>query len=196
VVLRTAAGVVVGRTAITCQARNPITPASPSVVSVVASTVVQAPAGLQPLKLLVALVELVVAHGARLEAERVHGLDGRLVVERGRQQRRGPDDVTGGDRHGVALPGPGLAQVGGEVLHATGVGGHVGHLAADQLVVGHDAPAGAARRLEVPVEVVEGEDLEVERLVPGVGTGRAAGDGHTGAGGEDHGQDTGQASLS
>ena len=46
------------------------------------------------------------------------------------------------------------------------------------------------------MEVVEGQDLEVECLVPGVGAGRAAGDGHAGAGGEDHGQDTGQASLS
>ena len=38
------------------------------------------------------------------------------------------------------------------------------------VVVGHDAPAGPAGRLEVPVEVVEGQDLEVERLVPGVGS--------------------------
>ena len=64
--------------------------------------VVDAAAAGHPLELLVALVELVVADGGDVEAELVHRLDGRLVVERGGEQRRGADDVAGRDGQGVA----------------------------------------------------------------------------------------------
>ncbi len=86
------------------------------------STVVDAAAVLEALELLVALVELVVAHGGDVEAERVERLDGRLVVEGGRQQRRGADHVAGGDGDGVGVADAGLLEVRREVLDAADVG--------------------------------------------------------------------------
>jgi hypothetical protein len=45
-------------------------------------------------KLVGALVELVVADDAEVDADRVHHFDGGLVVEKARNQRRGADEVS------------------------------------------------------------------------------------------------------
>jgi hypothetical protein len=71
-----------------------------------------------------ALVELVVAHRADLQADLVHQLDRRLVVERGADQRGRADQVAGADgqRRPALVLGLGaqLPQVRREVLHAAG----------------------------------------------------------------------------
>ncbi len=61
--------------------------------------VFRAAAVLHALKLGDALVELVIADGAELEAGQVQCLDARLVVEERRGHRRRADQVAGGD-HG------------------------------------------------------------------------------------------------
>ncbi|GHJ05901.1 hypothetical protein TPA0907_02680 [Micromonospora humidisoli] len=79
-----------------------------------------------PEQLLDALVELVVADRADVEADLVHQLDRGLVVESGADQRGGPDQVAGADGGGdPALGlrlGPQLLQPGGEVFHPAGRG--------------------------------------------------------------------------
>ena len=91
------------------------------VLVVRAGAVVDAAAVGEALELLVALVELVVAHGRDVEAERVHRLDRRLVVERGGQQRRRADEVAGRDGERVRVALAGLGEMRGEVLHTAGV---------------------------------------------------------------------------
>ena len=68
-----------------------------------------------------ALVELVVADAGVVQADPVERLDGRLVVEGGRQQRRGADQVAGGDGQRVLLLAGRLelTDLRGEVLGAT-----------------------------------------------------------------------------
>jgi hypothetical protein len=61
------------------------------------SAVIDAAATGKALELLVALVELMVAYGRRIQPQRVHRLDGGLVVEGRGQQRAGAHDVTGCD---------------------------------------------------------------------------------------------------
>src|SRR5690606_29657632 len=101
-----------------------------------------------------ALVELVVAHRADVEADRVEALHGRFVVEQTRQERRAADEVTG--RHGQGLVGQRhLAQVlqrRGQVLHPT-----------DEVLLrilrrGQRVRTG----LEVAVVVVERQQLHVQ----------------------------------
>ena len=96
-----------------------------------------------------ALVELVVADRVQVQADHVHGLDGRLVVEERRQQRARADEVTGRDDERVAVRLGERTHVGREVLGAA-------------CVHGADTAAGAGRRLEVSVEVVEGEELDLD----------------------------------
>ena len=76
-------------------------------VAVLAAVDRVAAAELQALELVGALVELVVADRADLQAERVEHLDRRLVVERGADQRRRADQVAGAD--GDAAPALALA---------------------------------------------------------------------------------------
>lgn len=106
-----------------------------------------------------ALVELVVADARDVEVELVHRLDGGLVVEEPRQQRAGPDQVAGrgGDAVRVALPGG--PQGRGEVLDAARVDLPRG--AVRQVL--RDLARRAGRGLQVAVEVVEGEQLHVDR---------------------------------
>src|SRR5690606_20364282 len=96
-----------------------------------------------------ALVELVVADGVEVEPDHVHRLDRRLVVEEGRHERAGPDQVAGRDHDRVAVGGLERGDVAGQVGDAAGVHGA-------------DPAARARGRLEVPVEVVEGEDLDLD----------------------------------
>ena len=57
-------------------------------------------------QVVVALVELVVAHRRDLEAGLVERVDGRLVVLDERLERRGADQVTGGGEHRVGVLRP------------------------------------------------------------------------------------------
>ena len=50
-----------------------------------------------------ALVEFVIADGGELQAHQVHRVDGRLVEEIGRGQRRGADQVAGGNGDRVGM---------------------------------------------------------------------------------------------
>jgi len=155
------------------------------VLVVLSGAVVDAAAVLHALQLLVALVELVVAHRRDVEAEVVHRLDGRLVVEGRRQERRGADDVPGGHREGVRMTFTSLLQVSGQVLDPSGVDGVRGdgeravrvlHLS---VAVGDDdLPRGPARRLEVSVEVVERQELDVHGRPVAGRLGRTARGGH------------------
>ena len=110
-----------------------------------------AAAVLHPPQLDDALVELVVAHGVEIEAHPVHRLDRRLVVEQRGHERAGADEVArrDGERVARALPAQ-RADRRGEVLSAAGGDGRGAGLLGDR----------ARRvRLEVAVEVVDGQDL-------------------------------------
>jgi hypothetical protein len=68
-----------------------------------------------------ALVELVVADRADVEAEQVGRLDRGLVVEPGRDQRRRADGVAGvGDDRALGIGGLGLGEVAAQVRDAAG----------------------------------------------------------------------------
>lgn len=139
-----------------------------------------AAAVVDPQQLLGALVELVVADAGVVQASQAQCLDRRFVVEGGQQQRRGADEVTGGHGDRVVLLGLGaeLVEVAVEVFHATG-----------RDVA--DPSAGTARRLEVAVEVVERQQLDLDRLGAGglVRTAAAGGaSGGSGAGGDQRGR--------
>jgi len=71
-----------------------------------------------------ALVELVVADRADVDAHRVEGLDGGLVVEEPRDQRAGADVVAGADDERVAVLRAQRVDVRGEVLGPAGRGAH------------------------------------------------------------------------
>ena len=66
-------------------------------VAVLAAVDGMTAAVLHALELVRALVELVVADGRDVQAERVHRLDRRLVVEERREQRARADEVAGAD---------------------------------------------------------------------------------------------------
>ena len=100
----------------------------------------RAPAALeQPHQLVAALVELVVAHRADVEADLVRGLDGRLVVEPARDERRGADHVAG--------------------MHANGAVGQ-GRAVEMGLQPGGSSDA-RPRRLQVAVEVVHAQQAQL-----------------------------------
>jgi hypothetical protein len=96
-----------------------------------------------------ALVELVVAHGVQVEADRVHCLDRRLVVEQAGQQRAGSDDIARRDHDRVLVGLLERAHMGGEVLGPAGVDGA-------------DPATRAGWRLDVAVEVVQRQDLDFD----------------------------------
>jgi hypothetical protein len=98
------------------------------------------------------LVELVVAHTGEIQPGEPERLDRRLVVERRGEQRRRPDQVAGSHRDRVRslhLLGQ-QPQLRGEELDAARL---------DPV----DLPAGPARRFEVAVEVVQREQLHLDR---------------------------------
>ena len=108
-----------------------------------------------------ALVELVVADGADVEAHLVERLDRGLVVEHARQERRAADEVPGRDRQAAGVAGL-LAQRAerrGEVLGAAD-----GRLA--RVLDGGELRVGG---LEVPVVVVERQQLHRRRRLGGLG---------------------------
>ena len=165
------------------------------VLVVQAVAIGQAAASLHPQELLVTLVELVVTNRRRLKAKLVHRLDGGLVVERGGQERRGADDVASCDRDGVGVSDPRVPQVGGEVLDATGVFGHVncGRARCIECVIGDDSATGPTWGLEVAVEVVEREDLDLDRGAVGRSLGGRSGHHHPGCACQHSGENSGNA---
>ncbi len=102
-----------------------------------------------------AFVELVVADAVVVEAHQVHRLDRRLVVEDGRDQGSGTDEVTGGHEHRVRVRGSQVAYVARQVFGTA-------------RWRGADAAAGAHRvgRPELTVEVVQGQHLDLGVACP------------------------------
>ena len=106
------------------------------------------------------LIELVVADRVEVEADEVHRLDRRFVVEQRRQQRTGTDQVTCRHHRRVALliERPDVAR---QVLRAArrdgvGVRRRVGARVPRRRVDDE------AKRLEGAVEVVDGDDLDID----------------------------------
>jgi hypothetical protein len=114
------------------------------------------------LELVDALVELVVAHGVHVEAEDVHRLDRRLVLEERRHERARADEVAAGDRE--RRPRVRRAQA-----VEVGVEVRPRRPRASRAVGQRDRAA----RFEVAVEVVEREELDVELLAAALGGGGA-----------------------
>jgi hypothetical protein len=74
---------------------------------------------LHPQQLGWALIELVIANGMDLEANQVHRLDRRLVVEKRRDEGRSADEVACGDDNRMAGAALRLAQVGRQEVGAS-----------------------------------------------------------------------------
>ena len=119
-----------------------------------------ATASLHAPQLIGALVKLVVADGVEVEPDLVHRLDRGLVVKERREQRRCADQVPGGHNESVLVLGFLEAQVRGQILGATR-----GHARRGR--VQRDRPGRGG--LEVPVKVVEAEQLNLDLL--GLGRG-------------------------
>src|SRR5690606_31540997 len=97
-------------------------------------------AAADPQELFPPLVELMVAGRVDVETEEVRGGDRRLVMEQPGNQRRGTDEIAGRDDHrmrGLRLRPP-------EVCGQPGGAAEIGN-----------------RRLQVPMEIVDREDLEL-----------------------------------
>ena len=130
-----------------------------------------AAAVLHPQELGRALVELVVADAGDVEPERVHRLDGRLVVERRRRaagwRRSGRRQRWSASGRGPGAPAPGASR-------GTRRRPPSAPRRAVRLEPGHRARRSCGR-LEVAVEVVDGEQLDVlVPLVAGIVTGPAS----------------------
>ena len=97
-------------------------------------------AALHAQQLLAAVVELVIADGIEVEADAVHGLDGRLVMEQRRQQRARADQVARRHHRVQRVRGPQAVDDGGQARHARI----------------------AAGGFEIAVEIVEGDQLHRE----------------------------------
>ncbi len=113
---------------------------------------------LHPEQLVDPLVELVVAHAVEVEAHEVEAFDRRLVLERSRDEGRGADQVARRHEQRVRVRGLELADVRRQVLDAASgdADGQRGPDAARRRRL--------VRRSQVPVEVVEAENLELGRL--------------------------------
>ncbi len=129
------------------------------------------------------LVKLVVAHGVEVEADLVERLDGRLVVEQGREQWRGADHVTSRDDDGLGIIGLHGLNPRGQILRTTGID-----------IAGRRADGSG--RHERAVEVIDGQNLNGDSAGLGAwrGFGRADGDDehHHHGGQEHHRQETTQ----
>ena len=119
--------------------------------------VLAAAAALHPQQLGRALVELVVADRGEAEPEQVHRVDRRLVEEIGRGERRGADQVAGGDgdRVGMALPRACSSAAASCAAPPT--------RAFSMRAVGLRDRRPARRRFDIAVEIVDREDLHLDR---------------------------------
>ena len=122
-----------------------------------------ATAVLHAVELLQPLVELVVADARDLQAEGVHRLDRRLVVEQPRDQRARADQVSRADGDRVRVVLAQLLDERPEVLDPPGVAPHgdllVHRRVRVELAAVGDRPGRV--RLQMPVEVVDREQLDV-----------------------------------
>ncbi len=91
-----------------------------------------------------ALVEFMVPDGVEVDADAVHGLDRGLVLEQRRGQRAGADHVAGRDHRMQRVGGLELLDAGGKARHARIAGG-------------------AFTAFDIAVEVVEGDELDLQR---------------------------------
>ena len=117
---------------------------------------VLAAAVLQTAQLVLALVELVVAHRREVDTDLVQRLDGRLVEEQRRDQWRRADEVTGSDHHRVLVGGLHPRDIGRQVLRTA-------HRIACR--TRHQVDTKVAGRFEVAVVVVDADDLDGDRLL-------------------------------
>jgi hypothetical protein len=127
-----------------------------------------ATAALQAQQLGRALVELVVAHGGQVQPHQAQRFDGGLVMEQGREQRAGAHQVARGHHDHVRRLRLERLHRAGQVLGTAR--GQRNARARNARVA--DAEA-AGRWLQVPVEIVEGQDLQRDHRR--VGRRRAAG---------------------
>ena len=104
-------------------------------------------------------IELMVADAGHVEADSCRDVDRRLVIEERRKKRRCADQVTRGDKDVVGVLGAQAVQQRGHRAHTAGR-----HVDA-ALRVGRVGDADAAgRRLQVAVEVVDGQHLDMHGL--------------------------------
>ena len=113
---------------------------------------------LHPQQLVLALVEFVIADGSHREPHLVERFDGGLVVEHRRQKRAGADQVAGGDEDRVLVS---LAQLPDRRRHVLGAAGLDRDLVG--LVGGIVDPDAARRRLQISVEIVDGQNAQFDR---------------------------------
>ena len=121
-----------------------------------AAGVLAAAAGLHAQKLGRALVEFMVADRREAEAEHVHGVDGRLVEKVSRSERRGADQVAGSDSDRVGMAGPRTLQRRCKLRRAAHAGG-------DDAAIRLRDLHRVRGRFDIAVEVVDGEDLDLDR---------------------------------
>ena len=135
-----------------------------------------------------ALVELVIADGRQSQPHLRHRFDGRLVVEHRRQERAGADEVAGRHEDRVRLA---VGQQLHQARHVLGAAGR-DHAGLGRVRRIGDSDAGR-RRLEVAVEVVDGQDAQRHRLILGMdgqGGKASGGEGGDEAGGENAAETT------
>ena len=107
-------------------------------------------AALQAQQFLPAVIEFMIADRGDRKIHRIERLDRRFVMEQSREQRAGADQVAGGDDDRVWIAGDGVLEMRCQVLGA----------ARRRL---SDRAVRAGRRLDVPVKVVDREQLNNDR---------------------------------
>ena len=112
---------------------------------------------LHPQQLVLALVEFVIADGGHREPHHVERFDGGLVVKHRRQERAGADQVAGGDEDRVGVS---IAQLPDRGRHVFGAAGLDRDLFG--LVLGIGDPDAARRRLQIAVEIIDGENAQFD----------------------------------
>ena len=113
---------------------------------------------LHPQQLVLALVEFVIADGGHRKPHHIKRFDGGLVVKHRRQERAGADQVAGGDEDRVAVS---FAELPDRRRHVLGAAGFDGDLFG--LVVGIGDPDSARRRLQIAVEIIDGQNAQFDR---------------------------------
>ncbi len=109
------------------------------------------PAVLYPEELAPSIVEFVVAHARDIDTHGVERFDRRLIVKHSREQGRRADQIAGRHDEGIRVARGQRRKMGREVLGAAGID------------IGQPAVR-SCRRLQVAVEVVEGEQLDSDSI--------------------------------
>ena len=97
-----------------------------------------------------------IADRGQLQAGEAQGFDRRLIKKPGLRQRRSTDQVASRDSDAIGVAGTETLELAGELRRAARMGIYV-----------HPVRAGdwdrALRRLKVPMEVIDGQDLHFDR---------------------------------